>query len=278
VEDRRVSHVIYLYGFVPGDAPAPPAELAGVANAAVRLIDIDGVLAAVSQLPSAAYDASAIEAQLEDLGWVGEQGLAHERVVLWFVDHAQILPARLFTMYSGDAALRQAVAPQAERVAAQLETLGGRREWNLKVAYDATELARHAGEVSDAVRALDDEIAAAAPGRRYLMQRQRADLIKGEVTRVARQLADEMLGNLASHADAVRTLALPSTDELGTVILNAALLVPRDGEQALREDAECRVQAARSLGMIATFTGPWAPYRFVQESTIDRGAGEGADG
>jgi hypothetical protein len=266
VEDRDVNDVVYLYGFVPAAAPPPPAELAGLGNGRVRLLDVGDVRAVVSRLAAADY--GDIDRRLEDLGWVGEQGLAHERVVLWYVDRAQILPARLFSLYSDEAALQAAVRPQAAAIAAQLERLGDRREWNLKVACDMTELGRHGSAVSAAVRSMDEEIAAAPPGRRYLLQRKRADLLKQELGGAARRLAGELLDALRPHAVAVRALPLSAADDAaGTVVLNAALLVSRPAEAALREEAERQVARHRELGILAQFSGPWAPYRFLEEES-----------
>jgi hypothetical protein len=266
MEGRHVSDVIYLYGFVPPGAPAAPS-LAGIDDAPVERLDLDGVHAVISRLPAEQWSAQHVEARLDDLGWVGEQGVAHERVVLWFVDHADILPARLFTMYTDEAALRSAAAHRAAALQAQLRRLGGRREWNLKVAYDAAALALHGSEVSDELRRMDETMAAAPPGRRYLLQRQKAELQKKEVARSARRLAAELLDALRPFAEAVQALPLATTDEGGTVILNAALLVTRDGEPALRAEADRHVARLAGLGMIIAFTGPWAPYRFIEAMT-----------
>jgi hypothetical protein len=261
-----VSDILYLYGFVPSAAPAPPPDLAGVAGATVRLLELGDVRAVTSLLGSSSFDPADIEARLEDMAWVGEQGLAHERVVLWFVDRAQILPARLFSVYSGEAALRSAMEPQLPRILDHLETLGDGREWNLKVAFDDAKLARHGSEVSAEVRALDDEIAAAPPGRGYLLQRRRSDLLKREVSRAAKRLANELLEALSAHADATRILPLAGADSAGTVVLNAALLVSRASEAAMREEAAERMEVLSGLGMLPAFTGPWAPYRFIEEA------------
>lgn len=266
VEDRRVSDVVYLYGFVPADAPEPPGALAGVADAPVQLVRLGDVAAAVSRVPADRYRADLIEARLEDLGWVGEQGVAHERVVLWFVDHSEILPARLFTLYSGTDALAEAAAVRGPDIRVVLASLAGRREWNLKVAYDPAALAAHASEVSADVAGMDAEIAAAAPGRRYLLERKRADLVKTEVSRAARRLAGELLDQLREHAEDARTLTLTEGDDEGSVILNAALLVHRDRDMALRAAAGQLAEEYGALGMIVSFSGPWAPYRFLEDN------------
>jgi hypothetical protein len=259
-----VNHITYLYGFVPPGATAPPATLTGVGGTPVALLPVGAVAAVVAHLPVPDWSSAAVEARLDDLQWVGAQGLAHERVVLWFVDHGDILPARLFSMHSDDTALRAAVESEAATLAERLQWLGGRREWNLKVAHDPAELARHGGELSDEVRALDAELAAATPGRRYLLQRQRDDVVKREVARASRRLGGELLDALAAHADAVQVLPLADTGEGANVVLNAALLVARPAEARLRAEADRRTAELAPLGMIVRLTGPWAAYRFVE--------------
>jgi hypothetical protein len=273
VEDRHVSQVIYLYGFAPATAPPPPTGLAGMADSPVELLPMGPACAVIGRLPAGTWGATQVESRLEDLAWVGEQGLAHERVVLWFVDHAEILPARLFSLYSHEAALRAAFEPRIDTVAGQLRHFGGRREWNLKAAYDPAELGRHGSEVSDELRRMDDEIAAAPPGRQYLLQRRRADVLKREVARSARRMADELVDALRPLAEAVRALPLAAADAGGTVIMSAALLVTRSGEAGLRAEAEPRIARLTELGMRITLSGPWAPYRFMDagDDALDSG-------
>lgn len=265
VEDADVNDVVYLYGFAPADAPAPPAQLTGMAGAPVQLLRFGAISAAISHVPVDMYRADVIEARLEDLAWVGEQGMAHERVVLWFVDNSEILPARLFTLYSSETALAEAAAARGADIRLVLQSLSGRREWSLKVAYDAQQLAQHAGEVSAEVGKLDADIAASTPGRRYLLERKRADLVKTEVSAAARRIAGEMLSQLREHAEDARSLPAASGDTQGNVVLNAALLVHRDREAALREAAERLSAQFTALGMIVSFSGPWAPYRFLED-------------
>lgn len=254
--------MVYLYGFAPRDAPAPPATLAGVGGAAVALHDVGGVNAAVSVLD---LDPDDLERRLDDIAWVGEQGLAHEAVVAWFVDHTDILPARLFSLHTSIDALRTNVGDDTAAIEAGLRRFAGLREWDVKIAYDAAALEPHAGEVSDRLRTLDAEIAGAAPGRQFLLRRRRAELLRDELRTAAARLAEALVNGLAVHARDSRHVALGDADA-GTVVANAALLVHRDDDDALRRDAAARIDDARALGLIVTFSGPWAPYRFIDES------------
>jgi hypothetical protein len=70
--------------------------------------------------------------------------------------------------------------------------------------------------------------------------------------------------SLAGFARDRRTLPLGAAD-IGTVVLNAALLVHRRDDDALRAAAAERIDAARRLGMLVSFSGPWAPYRFMED-------------
>ena len=90
------------------------------------------------------------------------------------------------------AVLRESVVRDLPVIAHALATVASRREWNLKVGYNPVELARHGAEVSPELRRTDEEIAAAPPGRRYLLERRRADTLKKEISNAARILAGEL--------------------------------------------------------------------------------------
>jgi hypothetical protein len=260
-----MSRLIYLYGFVSATAPSPPAPpgLDGIAEAAIELFGEGAARAAISRVPDDAYSASAIEARIDDLTWVAAQGVAHERVVSWFVDHGDIVPVPLFTLYSGEEALAADLRARGADVEQTLARIAGLREWDVKLAYDPAALERAIGTASAAVARLDADIAAATPGRRFLLQRKRAELVRDEVHRVAAERADALLAALAGHARAVTRLAIPATSERMPVVLHAALLVARADEPALESVLDAERAGLETLGFGASLTGPWAPYRFL---------------
>jgi hypothetical protein len=265
MEDRGMKDVVYFYGIVPTGTAPPPRNLRGVAGAPVDLVPVAGALAVISRVPEVDYGAERVEARLEDLAWVGAQGMDHERVVLWFVDHADILPARLLSLHSDDVALGAVLEPRREHLLGTLADLAGHREWNLKVAFDPDTLSANAASYSADLQRLDRERADAPPGRRYLLERKRTDLLRVETGTVARRLADELLDRLAAHARDVRRLPLPTDAAAGNVVLSAALLVERNDDAALRATAETLEPEQRERGMIISFSGPWAPYRFTED-------------
>jgi hypothetical protein len=258
-----VSEVIYLYGFVPAGSPAPPESVRGLEHGAVELVEAGGFLAAVGRLPAGEYTEETVQARLREVPWVADRAVAHERVVAWFVDHSEIVPARLLTLYSSEAALREAASADGDRVASLLERFRGQREWDLKVSYRPAELTRHLGEISAEVAELDGQIAAAAPGRRFLLARKREDVVRTELTRAARDAAAGLLEALRPHALDTLRLPAPGGEAELPVALNAALLVRTGDAPALRSAAAERTPSLEAHGFAVVLSGPWAPYRFM---------------
>ena len=260
-----MSSLVYLYGFVPSGEALPAAGLAGIADTVVELLPQDGFDAAVSRVASADFAPRALDEHTRDLAWVGAHGVAHEAVVAWFVDHAQILPVPVLTLFTSDEALAADVALRAASIAAMLRQLAGLREWDLKVTCTEAELAAHAGELSTDVAALDARVARAAPGTRFLLERKREELVRGEVRRLATGIADGLAEQAAHIAQRVKRLPLARSDEATTVILNAAVLVRADREIELRSALSAAAGGLAPVGVTIQLSGPWAPYRFVAE-------------
>jgi hypothetical protein len=254
--------LVYLYGFVPPDVQLPARGLLGVGDAEVELVPGDGFAAVVCRPPEEEFSDAALERRGSDMEWVAEQGLRHEQVVAWFVDHASILPSRLLTLFSSTAALDERVASDAERIRRALDRFADLREWNLKAGYDPARLEAHLGEISEQIGNLDREIETAAPGKGYLLKRKRAELARTEGRAAARRLASELLTDLERRAEDAARLT-PAADD-APIVLNAALLIARadeaDAQALVRREAD---RLAR-LGITIQYSGPWAPYRFME--------------
>ena len=258
-----MSELIYLYGFVPDTLPAPD-QLAGIEGAPVQIMPAAGLGAVISRVPEGDYSAAPIEQKLQDLTWVAERGLEHERVVAWCVDHGQIIPAALFTLYSSAAALQNATAARAPLIHAELERLRDVREWDLKVAYDGIVLTKSALRFSDALRQVEAEMAAAPPGRKYLLKKKQADLTKGEVSRIAQEQGQRVLARVLPLSAESAILPIPQSREQLPVVLHAALLVARAQERQLVDTLRQINSEYDDSGITVSFSGPWAPYRFVR--------------
>jgi hypothetical protein len=254
--------VTYLYGCVPPAMDLPEGGLLGVGDTEVELLPADGFAAVISSLPEAEFGGAGLERNCGDVDWMAGQGLRHEQVIAWFVDHASILPSRFLTLFSSTDALRDRLEREGDGIREALGRFEGLREWDLKVGYEASRLEEHLGEVSAEIRRLDDEIGQAAPGKAFLLTKKRRDLARTEGRAVARRLAHELLASLEPAATEVVRLALTADDT--PVVLNAALLIPRSRESEALERATGEARRLGRLGIAVWYTGPWAPYRFLE--------------
>ena len=160
--------LVYLYGFVEGgDAGPDLGELTGVTGGAgVRLLASEGLGALVSDVPASDFDASGLERNLNDLGWLDATARAHEDVLDRVFAEQDLIPVRIGTVYRSDTDVRQALEREREAVGLAFDRVRGAREWGVKLFVD-----RQSFE-ADAPRAESTPTApASSPGAAYLTRR-----------------------------------------------------------------------------------------------------------
>jgi hypothetical protein len=256
--------LLYLYGIVPHDA-AEPDEVRGIEGAPVRLVRAGGVAGIVSPVPDDAYGEETLNARLADLAWVGERGVAHERVLSWFVDRGPVVPLTPFSLHGYEARVRERLEEGGEQFRATLQRLTGRREWGVRI-WRTPAVEAHLDDLSPQLQAMNHEIAAASPGRRYLLERKRATLRAEELRGISARVAREAFTTLARHAEAAQQLpiAAPSNPAAErTLALHAAFLVADTEFAAFEQPLSELVARYRPAGFEWEFTGPWPPYHFV---------------
>src|SRR6185437_276234 len=112
--------------------------LTGVGEAKVRTATGSGLTALVSDVSMAEFSEAALRENLENLDWLDEVAREHHYVIDAAVRLFPLLPVRLATVYSGDEALRSALAEHNAQLLDALHRVGGRVEWGVK-AYAAPE-------------------------------------------------------------------------------------------------------------------------------------------
>ena len=255
----------YLYGIVPADAPEPPADLTGIDGGAVRVVRGERVGALVSDVAEDAYADEVIDARLPDLAWVGERGLAHERVLDWYAERGPVIPLSLFSLHRDEALVRERIETDAERYEGALERLRGRREWGVKLWRDDERLTAHLGQLSAAIAALTGELENAAPGRRFLLEKKRDTLQVDEMKRVSAKVSHEVYAQLSGQAERSVTVPIPTNtpQSAKTLVLYGAFLVPEERYADFQRRLSELAGTFQPTGFEFEFTGPWPPYHFA---------------
>ncbi|BBK41308.1 gas vesicle protein [Allostella vacuolata] len=256
--------MLYVYA-IAADHPDPDNAMFGgegiVPDAPVRLLQLGDLAVAASLVSAADFAADALRAHLEDARWTALRVLAHQRVVDSLLPHATVLPMKFCTLFSGEAALKQALAHNRAALQATVERLRGAREWGVKLYWEAP---RNPAPPS----AGQGEAGAGAAffQRKRDQQRQRAEAEAAVARCVAashRRLAD------AARAAVANPVQPPAVHrQPGEMALNGAYLVARAAEPAWREVLAELERTHADGGIRYELTGPWGPYNFTGSGLV----------
>ena len=247
--------------------------LTGVGGSEVRTTACAGLTAVVSDVSLAEFGEAALRRNLENLDWLDDVARAHHDVIEAASRLLELLPARLATVYSGDAALCAALAGRRDQLIDTLHRVGGRAEWGVK-AYAAPE-SDPAGQVRGRPGRPDQSdrpgTETGGAGLAYL-KRRRAQLTAEQDSRgAAVNGARSVHAGLSGQAEAAR-LHPPQAAQLSQaplpMLLNAAYLLPAaDGTSFA---AAVAAEASAHPELRIELTGPWPPYSFVGDDDDGR--------
>jgi hypothetical protein len=241
--------VVYVYGVLPA-SERPPAGLAGVGREGnpVRHVTASKVAAIVS-------DVSRVP-----LGR-GQDIRAHWRVLDDAVTRSAVLPLRFGTVMESDAAVRDDfLAPNEDRLTAQLAGLEGKVQLSVRGSYREEALLRDVVQSAPAVQRMRERTQKLPQAAAYYDMIRLGELVAAEIDRCREHdtgLVVERLSRLAvaSHADA------HTTSESG---VNAAFLVERERVDAFAAAVQ-ELHAEVGERIRLRCVGPLPPYSFADQ-------------
>jgi Gas vesicle synthesis protein GvpL/GvpF len=256
-----------IIGSSAGNRAADLTSLTGVGGAPVRVAVCSGLSMLVSDVSEEQFGEAALRRKLEDLDWLDEVARAHHRVIDAARQLFPLLPTRLATVYSSDAAACAALDERRVELRAALRRVGGRVEWGVKayaVPESETAAARRNHDEDDSPA--DDPETRGGAGLAYL-RRRREQLAAGRDSRAAAVHAARALHSaLAGQAQRAR-LHPPQAPQLSGVrlpmLLNAAYLLAADRADDFNAAVAAQTTAHPELRI--ELTGPWPPYSFVSD-------------
>ena len=273
----------------PPDGEVDLSWLMGVGEAKVRITNGSGLTALVSDVSLTEFGEAALRENLENLDWLDEVAREHHYVIDAAARLFPLLPVRLATVYSGDAALREALAEHNAQLLDSLHRVGGRVEWGVK-AYAAPEAPagtepgakpdKSAPELAGADTGTDpapgsdadpDPGPGSGAGLAYLKRRRAQLSAARESKTTAINIAQAVHADLTAKANDTR-LHPPQSPQLSGIrqpmLLNAAYLL--DATDGVRFTAAVAGQATAHPELRIELTGPWPPYSFVGDDDVGR--------
>jgi hypothetical protein len=264
----------YVYGIVPSEMPETTLPV-GLDDTGVALERHEGIAAIVSVLDAKQYGPVALETNSGDVEWLSPRAVAHDRVLTWASDHGAVVPLPMFSLFSGQDAVRTMLSERSSQLASALAKVAKGREYALRIYRVDSELLGAVTSLSPRLSAMAETAVAASPGQRYLLERKLDGEKKSELRSLSQRIVEEIVAELTPHALSVVRSPIPrvadaETATRGTMVLNAAFLVAPDQFEALQRTLTSLVARHGAHGFRFDFTGPWPPYHFVNGPAHDK--------
>ena len=235
--------VLYLYG-ITETVPAEPIAHTGVdLQSSVIPIDCDGVVCWTSQVSALEFGEN-LATNMENLDWLANASIAHQRVVAAIAREADILPARFGTVFRSAASLKKHIRARTREIIRDFKRVKDADEWGIKVF---------------AIRPVA-AVPTANSGRDYLKAKAALLPRRRSQTAATGDLAEfeQALGRVAEASAKSGTI---STGQRG-LTFQTSLLVKRRKQKQLQSVLGKFSQRWSEERKIEC-TGPWPPYSFV---------------
>lgn len=202
-----------------------------------------------------------IDARAKDVEWIGAIGYRHQSVMAALMRGGTIIPLRAFTLFANPDSLRRHLDSQATELSHVLGRIDGKQEWTLRIEFDPERWSAALGARVASLRALEEQIAAATPGKAFLL-RKKLDDEKKRASREAEQQVAAEIERAVLDRLACDTVA-ESRERRDGAFPQINVLLNRDEDASLQELHDEISRRYEDEGVTIALTGPWPPYTFV---------------
>jgi hypothetical protein len=267
------SRLLYLYGIIESNASAhkllSQGRIPGLdSQEPLFPIESDGLVAAVSRVPVSSFEENTLNDMLTDISRVAPYAVKHQQALQALADAAPaLIPLAFGAVYRSPDNILQLLNARGQHFRRILSQVKDKQEWSVKVYQDPALLQKAVESQSSQGRRLALEIDRSAPGRAYILRKQRQLYLANEAESVSRDVLDTLTRRLAEHSAASSLDSIPEVQPgPSRLVCKASFLV---GAEHLHDfqDAARLSESHQSLGFSLELDGPWPPYSFVGDKS-----------
>jgi hypothetical protein len=249
----------YLYAVADANAEAAiaGANLRGIEGGSVETIVQGRLLGVTSAVSASDYEEGPLNERLQDLEWLAPRAASHQEVNGRLLELAgAVIPLAFGAIYRDTEGVRDLLRTRADEFANRLRAVQGRAEWIVSIERDEP------GAITGgAIGALDAEIAAAPPGKAFLLGKRRDEVIREERRMRDAAVAEETWAAIEAIAERVYREPLIE-DPSAAAVARFSVLAGRDREVELGDVVRRLGATGTSDGYRVRLSGPWPAYRF----------------
>lgn len=211
------------------------------------------------------------EKSQEDLGWIKEKALAHEKVIEEAMRNKDnvlsVIPMRFGTIFKEKTSLEKTLNEDYAKIKEVLDKIRGKQEWSLKVYLkDKQKFERAVKEKKEVIKEKEKEIASLPEGMAFFMEEELKEVISDELDKELDNIAEGLFENIKKHAIASVKSKILEKELIGRqepMVLNAAYLISEEKIEDFKKETQRLNQEIQANGFYLEYSGPWPAYNFT---------------
>jgi len=203
---------------------------------------------------------------LSDIKWLETNAREHIRVIGIIMMNNTVVPFKFGTIFQNKTNLKKFITDYSDSLNHNFFHIEGKEEWSVKIYCDRRTLSGKIDELSEEAAELEKQIMESSPGKAFLLNRKKADIIGNEMDMICKQYGQEyfdVFKNLSESVILNNLLPKEITGREETMILNAAFLLNKNKLADFKRSADLMNKKDGKSGFLIETTGPWPPFSFI---------------
>ena len=257
-----MNDLIYVFGITDN----PPGPYQNWESDGLETVLYNDFYVIIKFVPEKEFSPANLKKNLSDINWLESKIVEHIRVINKIMEHTPVIPFKFGTIYNSESDLKKFFTAYYTSIKENLLKIKGKEEWAVKIYCNRRILSEQIDNISKDAEDLEKQIMASSPGKAYLLQRKKTELIKAEVDRICNEYRNSYFDNLKNLSE-LSSLNMVHNEDIiskaGIMILNASFLVKKDEVLTFKNAAGIPGKKDKGSGFLIDITGPLPPYSFV---------------
>lgn len=207
------------------------------------------------------------QSNLTVLKYPDNQVREHVEIVKLLSEQNSVLPFKYGTVFLTEVFLNEFILENSDSICNNFNLIDGKEEWVVCIYCDQESLKGQIEVLSEAVHALENKIMASPPGKAFLIERMKSELIEDEMIKACTCYSRNYynkLRKLSVSSQLNKIVAKEITGREETMIMNAAFLVKKINMIDFKNTLDALRNKYGSEGFSIETNGSLPPFSFVQ--------------
>lgn len=257
-----MNDLIYVYCI----SEAPPKIVPQLESSGMECLTIGGFFINIKNVPESEFSEANLKRNLSDIQWLEIQVRDHISVINTIMEYGSVIPFKFGTIYNTKASLEKFISDYSESLTENIQQISGKEEWAVKIYCDRKLLSKKIDELSEQAASLQKQISESSPGKAFLLNKKKIDLIENEMDRLCNKFGQEYYEEIKIHCESTSLNNLLPKEYTGredTMILNASFLVMASNVNDFKILIDQMIDRAGNSGFFIEISGPWPPFSFI---------------